>query len=88
MLVYTMDGGGIMQINCELSLVSHCLSRFKNIERVYIKAADHGKLSYLYNSEKYGKNAYDIYAETLQVDGLVSNTKKRYKIIFGTLKIN
>ena len=24
----------------------------------------------------YGKNAYDIYAETLQVDGLVSNTKR------------
>ena len=32
-----------------------------------------------YNSEKYGKNAYDIYAETLQVDGLGFKYKKEIR---------
>ena len=39
-----------------------------------------------YNSDKYGKEAYDIYAETLQNDGWDSNIKKKSKIIFFTFK--
>ena len=39
---------------------------------------------WLHIIEKYGKNAYDIYAETLQVDGLGFKCKKEIRIIFGT----
>ena len=67
----------------EISRSSNC-----NIGRMYryatlllgMRPADHEyKLMGLaaYNSEKYGKNAYDIYAETLQVDGLGFKYKKR-----------
>ena len=66
----------------EISRSSNC-----NIGRMYryatlllgMRPADHEyKLMGLaaYNNEKYGKKAYDIYAETLQVDGLEFKYKK------------
>ena len=41
-----------------------------------------------YNSDKYGKEAYDIYAETLQNDGLEIQIKQKSRSLFSTLKIN
>ena len=76
----------------EISRSSNC-----NIGRMYryatlllgMRPADHEyKLMGLaaYNSEKYGKNAYDIYAETLQVDGLGFKYKKEIQDHFWYFK--
>ncbi len=76
----------------EISRSSNC-----NIGRMYryatlllgMRPADHEyKLMGLaaYNSEKYGKNAYDVYAETLQVDGLGFKYKNQIKDHFWYFK--
>ncbi len=76
----------------EISRSSNC-----NIGRMYryatlllgMRPADHEyKIMGLaaYNSEKYGKKAYDIYAETLQVDGLEFNYKTEIKDHFFYFK--
>ncbi len=76
----------------EISRSSNC-----NIGRMYryatlllgMRPADHEyKLMGLaaYNSEKYGKDAYDVYAETLQVDGLGFKYKKEIKDHFWYFK--
>ena len=76
----------------EISRSSNC-----NIGRMYryatlllgMRPADHEyKLMGLaaYNSEKYGKEAYDIYAETLQNDGLSFKYKKEIKDHFWYFK--
>ncbi len=76
----------------EISRSSNC-----NIGRMYryatlllgMRPADHEyKLMGLaaYNNEKYGKKAYDIYAETLQVDGLEFKYKKEIKDHFFYFK--
>jgi len=76
----------------EISRSSNC-----NIGRMYryatlllgMRPADHEyKLMGLaaYNSEKYGKNAYDVYAETLQVDGLGFKYKKEIQDHFWYFK--
>ena len=76
----------------EISRSSNC-----NIGRMYryatlllgMRPADHEyKIMGLaaYNDEKYGKKAYDIYAETLQVDGLEFNYKTEIKDHFFYFK--
>ena len=76
----------------EISRSSNC-----NIGRMYryatlllgMRPADHEyKLMGLaaYNSEKYGKDAYNIFAETLQVNGLGFNYKKEVKDHFFHFK--
>ena len=76
----------------EISRSSNC-----NIGRMYryatlllgMRPADHEyKLMGLaaYNTEKYGKQAYDIFAETLQVDGLGFKYKKEVKDHFFHFK--
>lgn len=76
----------------EISRSSNC-----NIGRMYryatlllgMRPADHEyKLMGLaaYNSEKYGKNAYDVYAETLQVDGLGFKYENQIKDHFWYFK--
>ena len=76
----------------EISRSSNC-----NIGRMYryatlllgMRPADHEyKLMGLaaYNSEKYGKRAYDVYAETLQVDGLGFKYKNEIKDHFWYFK--
>ena len=76
----------------EISRSANC-----NIGRMYryatlllgMRPADHEyKLMGLaaYNSEKYGQSAYDIYAETLQVDGLGFKYKKDIKDHFWYFK--
>ena len=76
----------------ELSRSSNC-----NIGRMYryatlllgMRPADHEyKLMGLaaYNTEKYGKEAYNIFAETLQVDGLGFKYKKEVKDHFFHFK--
>ena len=76
----------------EISRSSNC-----NIGRMYryatlllgMRPADHEyKIMGLaaYNSEKYGKKAYEIYAETLQVDGLEFNYKTEIKDHFFYFK--
>ena len=76
----------------EISRSSNC-----NIGRMYryatlllgMRPADHEyKLMGLaaYNSEKYGKNAYDVYAETLQVDELGFKYKNQIKDHFWYFK--
>ena len=76
----------------EISRSSNC-----NIGRMYryatlllgMRPADHEyKLMGLaaYNSEKYGKEAYEIYAETLQVDGLGFKYKKEIQDHFWYFK--
>ncbi|MDC0080543.1 hypothetical protein OAJ28_01505, partial [Flavobacteriaceae bacterium] len=76
----------------EISRSSNC-----NIGRMYryatlllgMRPADHEyKLMGLaaYNSEKYGKDAYNIFAETLQVNGLSFNYKKEVKDHFFHFK--
>ena len=76
----------------EISRSSNC-----NIGRMYryatlllgMRPADHEyKLMGLaaYNSEKYGKDAYDIYAETLEVDGLGFKYKNEIKDHFWYFK--
>ena len=76
----------------EISRSSNC-----NIGRMYryatlllgMRPADHEyKLMGLaaYNSEKYGKSSYDVYAETLQVDGLGFKYKNEIKDHFWYFK--
>lgn len=79
----------------ELSFISRS-SNF-NLGRIYryatlllgMKPADHEyKVMGLaaYNSEKYGKEAYEVYKETLQVDGLKFKYKKQIKDHFFYFK--
>lgn len=76
----------------EISRSSNC-----NIGRMYryatlllgMRPADHEyKLMGLaaYNSEKYGRDAYDVYADTLQVDGLGFKYKNEIKDHFWYFK--
>lgn len=88
----TISVGGI---NKELSFISRS-SNF-NLGRIYryitlllgMKPADHEyKVMGLaaYNSEKYGKEAYEVFKDTLQVDGLKFKYKKILKDHFFYFK--
>ena len=88
----TVSIGNPNKLLNEISRSSNC-----NIGRMYryatlllgMRPAEHEyKLMGLaaYNSDKYGKKAYEIYAETLQVDGLGFKYKKEIKDHFFYFK--
>ena len=85
MLVYTMDGFGDRQVTVSIASPGEPLNEISrssncNIGRMYryatllgMRPTEHEyKLMGLaaWNSEKYGKSAHEVYADTLQVDGL------------------